>query len=408
MYFRRLFILGLVLLCSACTSSAQGIRRASPDYVDMDACQFSLVDSIVNATIAQGDIPGAVVGVVRHGRLVFEKAYGYKAVFPAKDTMTLETMFDLASVSKCVGTTLAVMQLAESGKLRLMDPVNYYIPDFKPWKDPQTGDKVRINIMHLLTHSSGLEGFIKNVPAYLEKYGPGLDPLIGYLAVDGKRLFKPGTEKLYSCLNFFTLQYIVEQVSGERLCDYVQKHIFDELGLTHTTYFPAVNPAHPELAPLCAPTELLPDGTLLQAQVHDPTAREVCGGNAGNAGVFSNLEDLAIISAMLLNGGSWDGHRILSPLGVKRMFTIPEGNAPEVARALGWDTYALSPYTSGDVFSLDQLRGHTGYTGTSLLIDPATDTALIILTNRVHPKDEGSVTRMRSLIASVVAASIMR
>ena len=183
------------------------------------------------------------------------------------------------------------------------------------------------------------------------------------------------------------MQNILEKVTGERLCDYAQKHIFDVLGLRHTTYFPLYEgaPYRTGLAQLCAPTEVLEDGHVLQAEVHDPTARLCNGGNSGNAGVFSNVEDLAI---------------------VQQMFRIPENNAPEVARALGWDCYHLEPYTCGSIFNPRTVRGHTGYTGTSLILDLETRTAVIILTNRVHPADSGSATRLRSTVASIVASAI--
>ena len=402
-------------LVACCPKVENGsIRRASPMSQGMSATRLALIDSAVNASIAAGEIPGAVVGVVRNGHLVYEKAFGYKSLVPEKDTMTLETMFDMASVSKCVGTTLSFMQLVEQGKVRLVDPVNYYFPDFQPWEDPETHEKVDITVQDLLTHSSGLAAYLPNVPAYIAEFGENTpDSLMMYISTRIKRNFRPGTQQLYSCLNFITLQNILEKVTGERLCDYAQKNVFDVLGLEHTTYFPLYGekPCRPgleELARLCAPTEQQEDGHVLKAEVHDPTARLVNAGNSGNAGVFSNVEDLAVIAAALLNDGSYNGRRILSPLTVKKMFTVPETNAYEVARALGWDTYYTGPYTSGDLFCLDDVRGHTGYTGTSMILDPETNTAVIVLAHRVHPKDEGSTSRLRSVVASIVASSIGR
>lgn len=407
---RFCLIAAAFLLTASCARpKPEGMPRATPASQGMDPVRLSLVDSAVNASIGQGDIPGAVVGVVRHGKLVFERAYGYKSLVPTRDSMTLETMFDLASVSKCVGTTLSFMQLVEQGKVRLVDPVDRYVPGFVSWRDPKTRKRDRITVQDLLTHSSGLDPFLRDVPGYVERFGAGTpDSLVNYIATVSQRHFKPGTDCLYSCLNFIILQNILERITGQRLCDYAQEHVFDPLGLRHTCYFPTEGAAHPELAPLCAPTEVLEDGHVLQAEVHDPTARIVNLGNSGNAGVFSNLEDLAIVSAMLLNGGEWNGQRILSPLTVQRMFTVPADNAPGVARALGWDTYYLSPYACGDVFDTAELRGHTGYTGTFLLLDPATDTALILLAHRVHPADDGSVARLRAVVSSIVASAILR
>ena len=450
MYSKTITILAAVLAISACSFNGSSIRRSTPDRQGMNGAYLSLIDSTVNASIQDGDIPGAVVGVVRNGKLVYEKAFGNKAVYPEVEPMTVETMFDLASVSKCVGTTLSVMQLVEQGKLRLVDTVAHYIPGFLPWVNPDTGERVPITVQHLLTHSSGLEPYIPNVNAYLEEFGPGTpDSLMMVISTRIQRCFRPGTRQLYSCLNFITLQHILQRITGERLCDYAQKNVFDALGLKHTCYFPLVpeggvfplaekmadargnTPTLPDTeeddrfsgtsalklvtenlltseVALTAPTEMQEDGSVLRGQVHDPTARLINLGNSGNAGVFSNVEDLAVICAALLNDGSYRGHRILSPLTVKRMFEVPQGNAPRVARALGWDCYYLEPYTSGDVFPVTSIRGHTGYTGTSIILDPETDTAVIVLAHRVHPFDDGSTSRLRSSVASIVAASIGR
>lgn len=398
-----LLLLTGLLSVSACSLTGDAlIRRSSPERRGMDSRHLALIDSTVNASIAAGDIPGAVVGIVHGGALVYEKAFGNRAVYPQTEPMTVETVFDLASVSKCIGTTICIMQLVEQGKLRLVDPVSRYIPDFLPWEDPETHETVKITVQHLLTHSSGLDAYVTDMDDYLERFGPGSpDLLLHYISVEAGRNFRPGTQQLYSCLNFVTLQHILERITGERLCDYARKNVFDALGLKHTSYLP-------QDIQLCAPTEMQAGGSVLRGQVHDPIARLINLGNSGNAGVFSNVEDLAVISAALLGDGSYNGRRILSPLTVQRMFAVPRENAPGVARALGWDTYYLEPYTSGDVFATDDVRGHTGYTGTSLILDTATGTAVIILANRVHPDDSGSVSRLRSTVASIAAASIGR
>ena len=226
-----------------------------------------------------------------------------------------------------------------------------------------------------------------------------------------ERQCKPGTRQIYSCLNFITLQHILQSVTGERLCDYAQREVFDILRLRNTCYFPLFG--HPAskadaatLQPLCAATEVQEDGLPLVGAVHDPLARLVNGGNSGNAGVFSTAEDLSILAIALMDGGAYKGQRILGPETVRKMFEIPADNAPEVARTLGWDTYVLSPGTSGDIFDRTHLVGHTGYTGTSILLEPTSRTGVIILTNRVHPYDEGNVGRVRGTIANIVAGAI--
>jgi len=413
MYSKKLFLAVAAALVLVACAPKSGIRRSSPERQGMSSKHLALIDSAVNASITAGDIPGAVIGIVRNGCLVYEKAFGYKAVYPEKDTMTLETMFDLASVSKCVGTTLSFMQLVEQGKVRLVDNVSYYFPDFQPWEDPETGEKVQITVQNLLSHSSGLAAYLPNVQEYMDEFGYNSpDSLMMYISTRIKRNFRPGTQQLYSCLNFITLQNILEQVTGERLCDYAQKNVFDVLGLKHTTYFPLdenMRPAwKPELAELCAPTEMMADSTVLKAQVHDPTARLANAGNSGNAGVFSDIEDMAVICAALLNGGEYNGRRILGPQTVRKMFEVPTTDDYQVARALGFDTYYTGPYTSGCIFEVQNTRGHTGYTGTSFLLDPDTNTAVIVLAHRVHPQDAGATSRLRSTVASIAAASIGR
>lgn len=386
----------------------------------MNPEKLAQVDRVINEAITAKEIPGAVLSVVRGNDIVYLKAYGNKSVVPTVEPMTTETLFDLASVSKCVGTTLAFMQLIENGYVRLTDNVDRYIPDFKPWTDPESGETVDITVRDLLSHSSGLTPYI-NADTFVKEYG-GNNPekMEWYIATKVKRNFRPGTDFMYSCLNFVTLQRILERVTGEKLYEYAQKHVFDVLGLTHTCYFPLIyTPAasnSAELAGLCAPTEVQADGKPLVAQVHDPMARRIMGGNSGNAGVFSNAEDLSVICSAIMNGGVLvdkkgrilESTRILSPLTVRLMATIPPQNDPSVGRALGWDKKSSHSGPRGDLFNPETTIMHTGYTGTSIVIDTETKTAIILLTHRVHPEDKGSVGRLRALVANIVAGSIIQ
>ena len=400
---------------------AQGtLRMDSPERHGMNPEKLAQVDRVIEEAISAKEIPGAVLSVVRGNDIVYLKAYGNKSVVPAVEPMTTETLFDLASVSKCVGTTLAFMQLIENGYVRLTDNVDRYIPDFKPWTDPESGETVDITVRDLLSHSSGLTPYI-NADTFVKEYG-GNNPekMEWYIATKVKRNFRPGTDFMYSCLNFVTLQRILERVTGEKLYEYAQKHVFDVLGLRHTCYFPLIyTPAasnSAELAGLCAPTEVQADGKPLVAQVHDPMARRIMGGNSGNAGVFSNAEDLSVICAAIMNGGclvdkkgnSLESTRILSPATVRLMTTIPSQNDPSVGRALGWDKKSSHSGLRGDLFNPETTIMHTGYTGTSIVIDMESKTAVILLTHRVHPQDKGGVGRLRTLVANIVAGSIIQ
>ena len=405
----------------AVSALAQGtLRQATPESHGMDSEKLAQVDRVINDAIAAKEIPGAVLSVVRGNDIVYLKAYGNKSVVPTVEPMTTETLFDLASVSKCVGTTLAFMQLIENGYVRLTDNVDRYIPNFKPWKDPESGETVDITIRDLLSHSSGLTPYI-NADTFVKEYG-GNDPekMEQYIATEIKRNFRPGTDFMYSCLNFVTLQRILERVTGEKLYEYAQKNVFDVLGLRHTCYFPLIyTPAvsnSAELAGLCAPTEVQADGKPLVAQVHDPMARMIMGGNSGNAGVFSNAEDLSVVCAAVMNGGvlvdkkgrALESTRILSPATVRLMTTIPSQNDPSVGRALGWDKKSSHSGLRGDLFNPETTIMHTGYTGTSIVIDMESKTAVILLTHRVHPQDKGGVGRLRALVANIVAGSIIQ
>lgn len=397
------------------------VKVARPEDHGMDPERLARVDAVIDDAIRAGDIPGAVLSVVRRNDIVYLKAYGNKSVVPEVVPMTTDTMFDLASLSKCVGTTLSFMQLIERGYVRLTDPVNRYIPGFKPWVDPETGEEVDIILRDLLTHSSGLAAYY-NADLFVDRFGTNQpDSLVRVIATEVDRNFRPGTDFLYSCLNFITLQRILELVTGERLCDYAEAQVFAPLGLKHTCYFPLQadlrTPArHQDLLPLVAPTEVQSDGSVLLGAVHDPLARLANGGNSGNAGVFSDAVDLSRICMMIMdNGVSYQDKklgfpnpdtRILSRAAVRLMTTIPPQNAPSVGRALGWDMKSEHSGPRGDLFNPETTLMHTGYTGTSLVIDLDTHTAIVLLTNRVHPHDDGSAARLRALVSNIVAGAV--
>ena len=411
-------LLSAVMISSCCASNSGNIKlqKVSPESVGMCSERLQLADSVINQAIAKSEIPGAVLAVVRGDKIAYLKAYGNKQVYPDTVKMTENTIFDLASVSKCVGTTLSFLQLVENGKVRLTDPVEMYIPGFQQWVDPETGRKTSIRVQDLLSHSSGILPYI-NTASYLKKYGPATpDSLIKHIAQELPLKYKPTTGYTYSCLNFITLQNILQNVTGMKLYQYAQQNVFGALGLKHTSYLPldaadrqeALSTVTPDFLSLVAPTEG-ENGKVILGEVHDPTARLVNMGNSGNAGVFSNAEDLAVIAAAILNKGEVKGRRVLSPLMVETMMTNPKTNDPSIERNLGWDTYTTGAGTKGDIFlTQPNTFVHTGYTGTSMLFDIDNNCCVILLTNRVHPSDAaGVVARTRGVVANIVAASIM-
>ena len=409
----------LILFVLALQAGAQPLQRVAPEQVGMDSRKLMYADQAIEKAIADKNIPGAVLAVVRDGKMAYLKAYGNKRIYPNVEPMTVNTIFDMASCSKSMSTAVCTMILAEQGKLRMLDPVSMYIPNFKSWESEDGKSKKTIRIADLMTHSSGLPPYAP--AAELEKkYGsPNPDGLMEYIATC-KRDFEPQTDFQYSCLNFITLQHIIETISGKSLREFARENLFDVLGMDHTDYLPCqrdksgkwVNTSDAHWADqtesdwhsLIAPTEKQPDGQVLCGQVHDPLARVLNGGISGNAGVFSCAEDIAVLCAALQNGGEWNGRRILSPLGVKAMRTVPRATAT-LGRTLGWDNFTAYASNNGDLFS-PNTYSHTGYTGTSIVIDPDNNTSVIFLINAVHPEDGHSTVRLRSLVANAVAASI--
>ncbi len=384
---KYLFI--LLSLSFAIPCLGQKLERVSPESVGIDSKRLHNADEAILQSISDGEIPGAVLAVVHQDKLVYIKAFGNRQLYPAAVPMQVNTVFDLASVTKSVSTATSVMILIEQGRLRLDDRVSFYVPGFKG----------NIRIIDLLTHTSGLPAYAP-VASLKEGLVENPDTLIRYIA-GCKREFEPGKGFQYSCLNFITLQQVVESVSGQNLRDFAQTNIFNVLGMKHTDYCPAG-----EILERTAPTEKQADGQVLYATVHDPLARFLKNGVSGNAGLFSDAEDLALFSAALLNGGAYKGKRILSPQGVKALVTVPR-HVNTYGRALGWDCFSEYSSNQGDLLSANTY-GHTGYTGTSIVIDPDNELAIILLTNRVHPTDSGSsgVIRLRGRVANAVAASI--
>ena len=344
------------------------------------------MDAAINQAVTQGKIPGAVVLVGHGGQVVYQKAYGSRALLPGREPMTLDTIFDCASLTKVVATTASIMRLFEDGKVRISDKVTEYLPEF------QNGNS-EITVRDLLIHFSGLRPDVDLVPEW-SGYNTGIEK-----ALHDKPAGPAEAKFVYSDINFLLLGEIVRRVGGEPLPDFARDNVFAPLGMSETWFQP---PAI--LLPRIAPTEKLATGEVLRGKVHDPTSRFM-GGVAGHAGLFSTAQDLAKFCQMMLNlGVSAEGRRLFSPATVVK-FTSPQTplNQP-VLRGLGWDIDSPLSGNRGELFPAGTSYGHTGFTGTSLWLDPASQTYVILLANSVHPSRGKSITSLRSRVATIAAA----
>lgn len=372
--------------------------------VVLTAEPYKRIAPLVEKAIADKQLPGAVVLVGRGEQILYHQAFGFKTYSPAAAVTTTETVFDLASLTKPLVTTTLIMQLVEQGELRLTDPVGKYL------KQLNNAEVKNITVLQLLTHSSGLADGFDRREFWQGK--AGLEQQLAKL----KLKTKPDQQFVYSDIGFILLGLVVEQITGQPLHLLAEQRIFKPLQMKDSRYLPLDQPPQ-ESAYLqrIAPTEqlqgdadyqqLLPNYAqpYLHAVVHDPTALRL-NGVAGHAGVFGTAKDLALFAQMLLNGGELKGQRLLSPLAVQRLLTpVVIGNQ---SRALGWDMQTAYSAPKGDLWPAGSF-GHTGFTGTSLWIDPASRTYVILLSNRVHPNRNSSITDLRAKLANIVAAGIL-
>ena len=358
--------------------------------------EFARIAPVVEGAIARRELPGAVVLVGRGDDIIYHHAFGDRAVEPAREAMTEDTIFDVASLTKVVATTTSVMQLVEQGSIRLNDRVTQFIPEFGK------NGKSDITIRQLLTHTSGLA---PDLP--LEVEFSGSDEAIRR-AIELPPGAPPGQRFIYSDINFFVLGDIVRRVSGERIDRYASEHVFVPLGMRDTMFLPPES-----LRPRIAPTERCrpvawPCGdasvAFLRGVVHDPTARRM-DGVAGHAGVFSTAADLSKFCRMLLAGGRLGSVRVLSPATVAAMTSPATPIGMKDVRGLGWDLDSTYSSNRGDLFPFGSF-GHTGFTGTSLWLDPRSQSYVIFLSNRVHPDGKGDVTPLRGRVATIAAAAV--
>ncbi len=371
----------LVLLVAACVAAT---LRAAP--APLQPAKLAAIDTAVAAAIAEKKIPGGVLWVERAGE-VYSKTYGQRALVPAPAATTADTIYDAASLTKVLATTPAVMQLVEQGKLVLDAPVARYLPAFA------AQGKDRVTVRHLMTHMSGLRAGIPATPAWT-----GVPAAIERACAEELR-HAPESQFLYSDINFIVLGELVRLASGQPLDVYTREKIFVPLKMTDAGFLPP----REKLARI-APTELV-DGTMIHGVVHDPTSRRM-GGVAGHAGLFLTIPDLVRFCRMLLNGGELDGARILSPASIAEMTRVQFDGSSR--RGLGWDIDTSYSGPRGRWFPAGRTFGHTGWTGTSVWIDPAAKTFVLFFSNRVHPDGKGDATPIRREIATLAAEAMGR
>lgn len=353
------------------------LGQAPPSEVQMSAERLDPIEPVVRQAIADKKLTGCVILIGRKGRVVYRKAFGDRAVVPVREPMTADTIFDLASLTKVVATAPSVMLLVQEGRLRLSDPIALYIPEIK---DPVAR---KITLQELLTHTSG--------------YGSGLDRTRPWQGEEGaaqelaRELARhtPGTHFEYSDINYIALGILVHRVTGQTLAEFARENLYRPLGMTHTGFGPRTEAQ-------VAPTERR-GGAILRGTVHDHVSARM-GGVAGHAGLFSTADDLALFCQAWLDG------RVLSPATQARTIRPVVVDREGHARGLGWDLD--SPFSSnrGELFPRGSF-GHTGFTGTSLWIDPTSQMYVVFLSNRVHPDGQGDVTPLRARIATLAAAA---
>jgi uncharacterized protein YbbC (DUF1343 family)/CubicO group peptidase (beta-lactamase class C family) len=349
---------------------------------------FTGIDEAATDAVQSGDIPGVVVLVGRGDDTLYLRAFGARTVVPAVQEMKTDTIFDIASLTKPFGTTLAVMALVESGALKLDAPLGRYVPDFRKTAYQQA------TIQRLLTHSAGFPAIPPT--ASVRNGFPRAARVLAQVPAE----YPPGTGFQYSDTGFILLGEVVRRVSGLPLDRYLDKTIFTPLALRDTSFQPPASKRE-----RIAATEFF-GGQMLVGEVHDPRARAL-NGVAGHAGMFSTAADLARLCRMLLNEGELDGRRVLRASTVKLMWTrAGDGNG---SRALGWDVSSVYSSTMGPFFPIGAV-GHTGFTGTAVWIDPPSRSYMILLTNRVHPSGGGAarILELRRRVAAAVGGQLFR
>jgi len=380
MKLMRCYLIGLAV---AFFGGCQGVTF--PHTVQVG--QLGAIDAVVVEEMAEGNYAGAVVLVGQGDKILYHKCFGNEVVEPYVEPMTNGTIFDMASVSKPVGTATSILILWDRGKIDMEDRVGEYLPEFA------VKGKEEVRLKHLLTHTSGLPAYT-NAAELKKQYGERCPEKVIEKICSFEAMNEPGETYRYSCLGYITLAKIVEVVSGQTIDEFARDNIFEPLKMKHTTYNPPK-----EWEKDIAATEIF-DGQLLRGFVHDPLA-QLNGGISGNAGLFSNATDLSIYCRMVLNGGIYQGVRILSPEAV-HLLTRPQTEN----RSFGFG-FTTSYSWIKDEDAVEKSISHLGYTGTALVYDPINQIYLIILTNRVHPQDKGDIGSLRNRVAEIMAQALV-
>ena len=371
----RLVLTGLIVLAAA---------TAPVMAADLNPAAEQQLQLIVSGQMAAHRIPGAVILIGDAEHVYYRQAFGQRAIVPLPEPMTMDTEFDLASLTKVIATTTAIMQLVESGRLHLDAPVAYYWPAFA------ANGKQTVTVRQLLAHTSGLRPDLRALP-----HEPGRQAVLRAIAAE-PLLSAPGTRVIYSDLNFIVLGELVQRITHQSLEAYCRTHIFKPLGMQDTSFLP-----NARLAALSAPTTA-DAGGMRRGRVHDPTASRM-GGVSGHAGLFSTAADLARFAQMLLDDGRAGRQRILRLASIAALASVASPLADTPWRGIGWE---LAPPFVANQDRLPPVGaiGHTGYTGTGLWIDLVTRQFVVILTNRVHPDDSGDARPLRAQVLALLAS----
>ncbi|ATU73050.1 serine hydrolase domain-containing protein [Komagataeibacter rhaeticus] len=378
---RHVLMLTGAATLAACAPHAHGHHAPAPD--------MRAVDSRLRQAVTRGEAPGVVCAIGHDRQVVHRAVYGRRAVTPTAQAMTWDTVFDMASLTKPTITAPAVMQLWERGLFGLDDPVARYLPQFA------AAGKAGITIRHLLTHYSGLPPDLDLAHAW-----QGRNTAFR-LTMETAPTQPPGSGFIYSDINFITLGFLVEKLSGLTLDAYARRFILTPLGMRQSGFLPP-----DEWSARIAPTQPDENGHMLRGQVHDPSARRM-GGVAGHAGLFSTAQDMCVYAQALLDRRA--GRPSTYPLQARTLMLMTTAQQPRGGsdlRGLGWDiaTHYSSP--RGDRFPVGSF-GHTGFTGTSLWLDPGSDSYVLILTSRLHPDGHGNVVRLRHDVATAAALALL-